>query len=195
MRRTLGWAEASFRLVAFRLACLEMPSHTGQSADSLPPPDIGKSHGQGAARLSSAALWAYTPMELQVVQGTRAKPATRVGRKKLRLEVQAKATSQDVSKGDHIHFPLKLKNYNDLRRDSLHPRILVVLLMPEHEADWLTQSTERLCLHHCAYWRSVYGDPATTNTTSVTVEVPKANIFGADQLTDIMQRVEQGGLP
>ncbi len=62
-----------------------------------------------------------------------------------RLEVQAKATSQDISRPEHVHYPLKTKNYNDLRIETLHPRILVVLLMPEDEAAWLTQSPERLC--------------------------------------------------
>ena len=48
-----------------------------------------------------------------------------------RLEVQAKATSLDTSGGDYIHFPLKIKNYNDLRMGTLHPRVLVVLIMPQ----------------------------------------------------------------
>ena len=112
-----------------------------------------------------------------------------------RLEVQAKATSQDLDGSDHIHFPLKIKNYNDLRMNTLHPRVLAVLMMPTDEADWLTQSTERLCLHHCAYWLALHGQPPTSNTSTVTVEVPKANVFDSAQLTDIMHRVELGELP
>ena len=112
-----------------------------------------------------------------------------------RLEVQAKATSLDTSEGDYIHLPLKIKNYNDLRMDTLHPRVLVVLIMPKDEADWLTQSSERLCLHHCAYWLTLHGLPPTSNTSTVTVEVPKANVFDSEQLTDIMHRIELGELP
>lgn len=112
-----------------------------------------------------------------------------------RLEVQAKATSQDMFMGDYIHFPLKIKNYNDLRVDAWHPRVLVVLIMPEDEADWLTQSPERLCLHHCAYWLTLRGRPPTSNTSTVTVQVPKANVFDSAQLADIMHRIELGELP
>lgn len=112
-----------------------------------------------------------------------------------RLEIQAKATSQDMSSGDHIRFPLKVKNYNELRIDTLHPRLLVVLLMPENESDWLTQTTERLCLHHCAYWLALHDQPPTSNTSTVTVHMPRANVFNPDHLTDIMHRIQNGALP
>ena len=50
-----------------------------------------------------------------------------------RIEFQAKATAQDIRTGDQINFPLSIKNYDDLRIDSITPRILVVLLMPDEE--------------------------------------------------------------
>lgn len=39
-----------------------------------------------------------------------------------RLEIQAKATSQDMSSGDHIRFPLKVKNYNELLHRHAAPK-------------------------------------------------------------------------
>ena len=48
-----------------------------------------------------------------------------------RVEFQAKATSRDVVIGDNIHFPLSIKNYDDLRLEAIIPRILIVLLMPK----------------------------------------------------------------
>jgi hypothetical protein len=38
-----------------------------------------------------------------------------------RLEVQLKCTAQDMISGDYINFPLKIKNYDDLR----DPNVLV----------------------------------------------------------------------
>lgn len=36
-----------------------------------------------------------------------------------RIEFQAKATARDVVGPEHISFPLKIKNYNDLRAETL----------------------------------------------------------------------------
>jgi len=46
-----------------------------------------------------------------------------------RLELQAKATSRELLRDDGmIHFPLRIKNYNDLRPTNVMvPRILVVM--------------------------------------------------------------------
>ena len=46
------------------------------------------------------------------------------------IDFQAKATSQHTLRDDGIHFPLPVKNYNDLRAATRTPRILIVLLMP-----------------------------------------------------------------
>ncbi|MEP6520041.1 DUF4365 domain-containing protein [Microcoleus vaginatus] len=46
-----------------------------------------------------------------------------------RLELQLKSTSSDIQDDNSICYPLKLKNYNDLRMDNFAlPRILVVVL-------------------------------------------------------------------
>lgn len=54
-----------------------------------------------------------------------------------KIEIQLKCTSQDVVKGDVIKYPLKLKNYNDLRgEDVAAPRYLMVLVVPEAIDNW-----------------------------------------------------------
>lgn len=109
-----------------------------------------------------------------------------------RVDFQAKSTTRDLLHTDNIHFPLPVKNYNELRADTLVPRILVVLLMPADAAEWLVQSAEELCLRHCAYWLSLEGRPAMPNSDSVTVRVPVANVFSVEQLTGLMGKVEKG---
>jgi len=111
-------------------------------------------------------------------------------------DIQLKCTSQDVLDNTAVRFPLPLKNYNDLRTTDLHvPRILVVLLVPDLVPDWLVQDEEALLLRHCVYWRTLRGEPATTNDTSVTVVIPRVNIFGVVALEGIMNRIEQGDQP
>lgn len=89
-----------------------------------------------------------------------------------RIEFQAKATARDVVRGSHVHFPLSIKNYDDLRDEAINPRILIVLVMPKEIDEWVSQTQEELCLRHCAYWMSLRGEPATSNAHNVTVQVP-----------------------
>ena len=110
-----------------------------------------------------------------------------------RIEFQAKATARDVVSGNYIRFPLSIKNYDDLRIESINPRILIVLIMPQEIQEWVNQTDDELCLRHCAYWMSLNGLPARPNDYSVTVYAPLANVFNGDQLTSMMQRTESTG--
>jgi hypothetical protein len=113
-----------------------------------------------------------------------------------RLELQLKSTSRDLLDDKYLRYPLKLKNYDDLRLlDFAIPRILIVLVLPENLADWLQQSEEELCLRYCAYWVSLRGMSETPNTTTVTISLPRSNQFTATALQSIMQRIGQGVEP
>jgi len=113
-----------------------------------------------------------------------------------RLELQAKATSRDLCHDGAIHFPLPVKNYNDLRHDNLMvPRILVVMLIPENIDHWLETSDDQMLIRHCAYWCSLRGLPPTKNTETVTVNVPISQPFGVEGLSAIMERISNDQLP
>ena len=109
-----------------------------------------------------------------------------------RIEFQAKATTRDVLRSGELHFPLPVKNYNDLRASTMVPRLLIVMLMPAEPEEWLTQSVEQLCLRKCAYWCSLEGQPSTINTSSVTVHISTQNEFNTAQLTALLQKADQG---
>ena len=52
------------------------------------------------------------------------------------IGVQLKSTSREAVVVDNeIHFPLPIKNYNDLRVQTILPRILVVLILPDKLVD------------------------------------------------------------
>ncbi len=113
-----------------------------------------------------------------------------------RVEAQLKCTETAAVQASHVPFALKLKNYDDLRpTDLLVPRILIVVLVPTTLSDWLNHSEQELALRKCGYWLSLRGLPATTNTASVTVQIPRANQFTVAQLQGIMQRIGNGQFP
>ncbi len=106
-----------------------------------------------------------------------------------RLELQLKCSEAFVPKNGQISYPLKIKNYDDLRGDVLVPRLLVVLVVPGDLIQWTNQTEAELALRQCAYFVSLRGLPDTTNATTVTVHVPQANIFSAGALQSLMKKV------
>ena len=110
-----------------------------------------------------------------------------------RLDLQLKCTADEgVLHEEFIHFPLKVKNYGDLRNTGLVPQALVVVLVPSEVEDWLTQTEEQLVLRRCGYWLSLLGERAVEHTESVTVRIPRAQQFTPAALQDIMRRINHG---
>jgi hypothetical protein len=111
--------------------------------------------------------------------------------KRHRLEFQVKCTAQAVLAGPDFGFELSKKNYDDLRIDTIVPRLLFVLTVPENHEQWLKQNRRRMHLRNCGYWLSLKGSPDRANTTSVTVRIPTSNVLTPEALTTLMI----GGIP
>lgn len=111
------------------------------------------------------------------------------------LDIQLKATINlgEPSKGEY-RFPLKRKNYDDLRAQTCIPRILVLLDLPRSQGDWLSITLEQLILRRCAYWASLAGLPETENKESVTISIPVKNRFDVDALKELMERARNGAI-
>lgn len=115
---------------------------------------------------------------------------------KLDLQVKCADDTTLTVTTTHIHYPLKLKNYDELRpTDVLVPRILVVVLVPAVLDQWLNWTPRELSMRRAGYWVSLRGMPPKPNTTSVTIQVPLLNEFSVAQLDSIMQRIGNGQLP
>ena len=106
---------------------------------------------------------------------------------------QAKATSRDIigRDGEQLHFPLPIRDYDNLRNAG-RPFILIVVLMPDDKAQWLMQTNDELCLRYCGYWLSLEGGQEIANTNNVTIHIPTANVFGISQLADLMGKAAKG---
>ncbi|MBV6627310.1 MAG: DUF4365 domain-containing protein [Rivularia sp. (in: Bacteria)] len=111
-----------------------------------------------------------------------------------RLEVQVKSTSTAVIDNEFVRYPLKLKNYNELRKSkTLVPKILVIILLPDNPEEWVNQSEEELCLRRCGYWLSLRGQPETQNAESVTVYLPRQQLFTVSAVKNIIEQIETRG--
>ncbi len=106
------------------------------------------------------------------------------------LDVQLKSTSDEPAEvNGKYSFGLRLKNYNDLRaKECQAPQLLIVLFLSTDEREWLVHSVERLICQKSAYWLSLWGAPASENTTEQTVYIPKENYLSVDNLRNLAAR-------
>lgn len=109
-----------------------------------------------------------------------------------KLDIQLKASIRLSDAGGTFSYPLKVKNYDDLRVSTQTPRLLVVLDLPKKKDRWLTVSLKELVIRRAAYWISLNGMPDTTNTTSVTVQIPTSQVFDVTALTELMEKSRTG---
>lgn len=108
------------------------------------------------------------------------------------LGAQLKATATTIADGDdEIAFDLKIKNYTDLIQPTAIPRVLVVFAMPEDPERWLSCSEEALVLRRAAYWAALRGLPASSNTSTVRVRVPRAQVLDVDTIRGLLARISR----
>ena len=117
--------------------------------------------------------------------------AGRISRPKLDIQLKCTARS-DVLKQGHIVWSLERSHYDALRAESLQPHLLVILLLPDRETEWLEHTTDSLILRHCAYYVKMTGLPAL-QSSHVTVHVPIANVFSPERLRSLMTRISEEG--
>jgi hypothetical protein len=112
----------------------------------------------------------------------------------VQLDLQLRSTTRASVTDTEVRYDLDVRTYNYLRQASaLCPRLLVVLVLPEDEALWLSQSPEELVLRHCAYWMSLVGAEPTPATSSVRITIPRSQAFSVQAVQMWMTRLLQGG--
>lgn len=102
-----------------------------------------------------------------------------------RIELQLKGTSQEIC-GENFPFKLSIKNYNDLRANSMIPRLLVVFTLPDLHQERVSFTSEYLMLNGRAFWLSLAGYEDSNNEFNKTVYIPVKNVFDNSALRKLM---------
>ena len=112
-----------------------------------------------------------------------------------KLDVQLKCTAnQSLIKEDHVALQVKRQHYDRLIARASVPKVLVVLVLPEQEGEWVVHSHEQLLLRRCAYYLVTTGLPGIT-TESTVVHVPLVNVLSPDAMTAMLERLSRGEAP
>ena len=106
-----------------------------------------------------------------------------------RVDFQLKATTKYGIGPTAISYDLRVEDYNRLTLDDDVPRILILFIMPDDEEQWLAQSEDEICLRKCAYWVSLMGLPPSSNSSTVRVSVPSANVFDQNGVHDVFRQL------
>ena len=109
-----------------------------------------------------------------------------------RVDLQLKYTADPVPLAGDLPFTLKLKNYDDLRAETIAPRFLVVLFVPRDSTDWLALSMppDQLVLRRCALWTSLQRETPTTNEVSVTVRLPRSQVLTVSAVHQMLDKAQ-----
>lgn len=109
-----------------------------------------------------------------------------------RLDVQLKCTDLGDGHPGDFSYPLKVKNYNDLRDTDPHvPIILVVVTIPKNSTTWIKQHPLEMVLQESAYWIDGRIWPPTKNKKGIRITIPRARQFNEQVLRTIMSQIEQ----
>ena len=112
-----------------------------------------------------------------------------------RIDLQLKCTAslQGHAKGVLKH-KIPVHNYNALvSTRRVIPLLLVVVHVPKSVDRWIHQDNRmRADLRFCAYWCAFRGKARSTNSTSVTVSIPRSQVFTPSVIRSWMKRVGDG---
>ena len=105
------------------------------------------------------------------------------------IDIQIKATIRDLPESNRcFSFSLPVKQYDKLRSETAaNQKLLLLFQLPDNPDEWLNLTEEQLVMRRCAYWVSLRGaGPVTSDTQqSITVRVPKANVFSPEALREV----------
>lgn len=112
------------------------------------------------------------------------------------LDFQLKASKRCVDDGNFIKYDFDADTYNYLRTrtDQKHttPVVLLLLVLPQDENEWLNVSQEALILKKACYWAKITGN-FTQNSSTTRIEIPKSQLFDVSAVTEIFANINDTG--
>lgn len=110
----------------------------------------------------------------------------------VQIDLQLRATTRASLTEAAVIYDLDVNTYNKLRIVSAgSPRILIVLVQPDTEGEWLNQTPDQLSIRHCTYWLSLEGAPPSTASRSVRMAIPLENVFSPESVRTLLQRAKE----
>ncbi|MCC4771047.1 DUF4365 domain-containing protein [Methanosarcina sp. DH2] len=116
----------------------------------------------------------------------------------LTMDYQLKSTVNWNCRKDFIIYNLEVKNYNKMVirfKDNIAktPYVLILLCLPKKRDEWLSISPEEIILRKCCYWYEVSADDdISENEYTITIKIPKNNIFLPETISKMFEYMRCG---
>jgi Domain of unknown function (DUF4365) len=104
------------------------------------------------------------------------------------LDVQLRSTGRAAADQIEIRFDLDVRTYDHLRVD--HPkgtRILMVMLVPQEEADWVSLTERGLLIGGEMYWLLLRGRPSVPNAATIRLAIPRHQMVTGSALQQLLE--------
>lgn len=108
------------------------------------------------------------------------------------LDIQLKCTETAEVTATEVIYDLEAKNYNDLADPEAAYRILVLLVVPTAETDWIDLSPAQLSIRNCAYWYSLKGQLITSNAATKRIRIPITQRFTPEAVNGFFEKIKIG---
>lgn len=114
------------------------------------------------------------------------------------LDFQLKASKNCIIDDTHLRYDLDVETHNYLvdraPRAATTPVILILMVLPEAESEWLSLSEEELVLRRCCYWIYLSGE-RSKNARTQRIEISRQNFLTPNILNEVLTALEKGKLP
>lgn len=103
----------------------------------------------------------------------------------IRLQIKSTADELVVIKGS-LRYELEVDAYDRLRKPLTIRSYLILVEVRKHQRDWVVAMDWGYIFRRRAHYVSLRGSAPTTNTTSVTVSIPLANVVTPSTLASLV---------
>lgn len=114
----------------------------------------------------------------------------------LSFDFQLKASKKCSTKDTSIIYDFDAETYNYLcqRAENKYttPIILLLLVLPEDESEWLSVSPEQMILKKACYWMKIDGN-FTKNKETRRIEIPQKQLFDVSAIQSLIGQIKATG--
>lgn len=103
------------------------------------------------------------------------------------LDIQLRSTAGALVTDTEVRYDLDVRTYDHLRDGQTRAtRVLILLVLPSDETEWVKQTLDGLLVRGSAYWLVMRGRPAVENTATIRKTIPRNQIVTGDGLRQLL---------
>jgi len=111
-----------------------------------------------------------------------------------KIEFQLKASFSKVSiKKDHVSYRMEADAYNKLvnRAHDGVPVMLILLVLPKEQCQWVSLCKDEMILRKCCYWQFFTDATLSADSKPVKVQFPINQILTPETIVEALQKVQK----